>query len=177
MNETTTTTEATEKLTIPFPSHVTDPAPNKDVLPLSRELIETSRDLNNVFNSAGNVHKCVRTHFVNVTDGTYGIESLVAQILKSNGAHFPQGIETTEFRNIAIASSMFTDDVIAKVREAFGADRYPDSVIASYLAFYMAKETSKNRVGKVKLTKHEDATRTCPKPRTKYYLLDIAPIA
>lgn len=170
MNNETQTTVATEAM--PFPSHVKSPAPNNDVVVLSREIVDISRDANNLLASAGNVHKFVRTHYVDTASGIYGIESLIASILKAHGAQFPKGIEATEFRKVAINASMFASEIIAEVREAFGNERYPDSVIHSYLSHFMIQPKSANKVGKIKLSKHEDATRTCCKPRTKFYLLE-----
>ena len=168
----TTTTETTETA-IPFPSQVKSPAPNSEVLPYAAPLVENTRDMNNIMEAAGNVHKLVRAHYVNLEQGIYGIERLIASILAKNEAIFPQGVETTEFRTIAVAKAMYVTEIISAVREVFGSERYPDSVIATYLAHYMQKETSANRVGAIQLTKTEDKPRPCPKPRTKYYLLDL----
>lgn len=171
-NMNTTNIETTETSKLPFPSHVKAACPNSDVQTVSREVVDTSRDLNSLFKSAGNVHNFVRTHYVDTSKGIYGIERLIAAILADNGAIFPQGIETTEFRSIAIGQAMFVSDIIAKVRETFGSERYPDGVIHSYLSYFMQKANSQNKVGKIKLTNAEDASRHCNKPRTKFYLVD-----
>lgn len=167
LNETKTTTEP-----LPFPSHVKTPAPNADVQAIAREIVDNSRDMNNVYESAGNVHKFVRTHYVDTAAGVYGIESLIAQILREHGAIFPAGIENTEFRKVAIASSMFASDIIKAVQDTFGKERYPYATIHSYLSFFMIKANSQNKVGKIKLTSSEDNKRHCCKPRTKFYLLE-----
>lgn len=162
-------TQVEEKAKMPFPSHVTSPCPNGDVIPLAAEIVNTAMDKNNLLASAGNVHCFVRDHYVNVETGTYGIESLIVSILKENNAVFPADIgSNAKFRKSAIAFSMFAETVIGKVRETFGADRYPDSTIRSYLAVFMV---SNNKVGKIKLTSSEDSARTCCKPRTKYFLI------
>lgn len=171
MND-TMTNQTAESGKLPFPSHVKTPAPNADVQPLSRDIVENARDNNNVLASAGNVHYFVRSHYVDVSSGVYGIERLIAQILKDNRSEFPAGIEQTEFRKIAIAGSMYVSDIIAKVQETFGADRYPYATIHSYLSYFMTKETCQNKVARIKLTNSEDSNRPCCKPRTKFYLVD-----
>jgi len=163
------TTQAETKGGIPFPSHVHSPAPNTDVQAVSREIVDTARDKNNLLDSAGNVHYLVRDHYVDTQTGTYGIESLIASILKASGAVFPKGIEETEFRNVTIAASLFTTQVIEAVRDTFGNERYPDATILSYLAHFMLKN---GKVGKLKLKGHEDTDRKSDKPRVKYYLIE-----
>lgn len=174
------TIETTEMVSnLPFPSHVKTPAPNVETHALSGDVVATMQDLNDVLTSAGNVHKLVRAHYVNLADGIYGIERLIASILQNHciamGCNetgtFPSGVEKTEFRSIAIAGGMFASDVIATVREVFGADRYPDPVIKTYLAHHMQKDKSQNKTGSIQLSTLEDKGRPCPKPRTKYYLL------
>jgi len=171
--ETTTVETTATETKIPFPSQVKNPAPNSEVMPYASPLVDNTRDMNNIMEAAGNVHKLVRGHYVNMATGVYGIERLIASILANAEAVFPPDVEKTEFRAIAVAKSFYAVEVISAVREHFGAERYPDSVIATYLAHYMQKETSANRVGAIQLTKTEDMPRPCPKPRTKYYLLDI----
>lgn len=163
---------ARETETIPFPSHVHTSAPNPDVRAIARELVDTSRDLNNILASAGNVHNFVRAHYVDTDAGVYGIESLIAQILRENGAIFPTGIEKTEFRKVAIASSMFANDIIKIVHDTFGKERYPYATIHSYLSYFMTKPNSQHKIGKIKLSSSEDYNRHCCKPRIKFYLLE-----
>ncbi len=172
---------------MPFPSHVKQPALNSAVLPLAPELLATAQDMNNVYATAGNVHMLVRTHFVCLVRGIYGIEALIAYVLRQNvlalalndTGTFPRNTEETEYRSIAIQGAMFASEVIAKVRmePGVGADRYPDSVLASYLAHHMKKAKSKNQVVAIKLSNQEDANRPkeCCKPRKKYYLVDVTP--
>jgi len=166
-NDTTTKNETTSKL--PFPSHVKQACPNTDVQAVAREIVDTSRDLNNLFASAGNVHNFVRAHYVDTASGTYGIESLIASILKSRNAIFPNGIEATEFRKVAISSAMYASEIIAAVQDTFGKERYPYATVHSYLSYFMKK-----KVGKIKLSNKEDSARPCCKPRTKFYLVEEA---
>lgn len=182
----TETIETTgEMVAMPFPSHVKSPAPNQKARELSQDVLATSQDLNNVLASAGNVHMFVRSHFVDMDKGIYGIQSLIANILRehalsvSPSGTFPKGVEATEFRTLAIAGSMFASEVIAKVREQFTSDRYPDATIATQLSVHMHKANCQNKAGKFRLSPSEDKQfgGTSPKPRTKYFLLDVAPTA
>jgi len=166
MNDTLINNETTTAA-MPFPSTVNTPCPNENVQVLSREIVDTSHDLNNLFASAGNVHKFVRTHYVDTKTGTYGIESLIKSILKSNGALFPVGIESTEYRTIAIKSAMFVAEIIKEVQATFGIERYPAQTIHNYLSTF-----AKTKFGKIKLTNNEDNLRKCCKPRCKYYVIE-----
>ncbi len=181
------TTENNETTTakLPFPSHVKTPAPNGLAIALSQDVIATAQDANNVFASAGNVHMFVRSHYVNMEAGIYGLQSLIAAILKAHALQvspsgtFPKGVESSEYRALAIAGSMFASEVIAKVRETFGADRYPDATIATQLSVHMHKANCQNKAGKFRLSPSEDKQmggQSC-KPRTRYYLLDVQPDA
>lgn len=158
---------------MPFPSTVTSGCPNTDVQAVAREIVDTARDKNNLLNSAGNVHLLIRDHYVDTKNGIYGIESLIASILKSHGSQFPKGIELGEFRKVAIAASMFASEVISEVQNAFGKDRYPYATIHSYLSYFM---TRNGKLGKIKLSNAEDSTRPSDicKPRTKFYMIEAA---
>jgi len=158
---------------IPFPHNVNTPCQNLDVQMLAGEIVSSARDKNNLLANAGNVHLLIRDHYVDPSSGTYGIESLIARILATNGAVFPKGIEKTQFRKVAIATAMFASDIIAEVRTAFGADRYPDQTIYTYLAHFMKQKNTAHKIGKIKLSNNEDKDRNCCKPRTKYYLVEI----
>lgn len=149
---------------LPFPSQVTAPCANEIVRALSRDIVDSSRDTNNLLASGG-IHNLVREHYIDTANGIYGIESLIKSILRTNGSVFPAGVEATELRAIAIAGGMFTSEIIAQVRETFGADRYPDCTIRMYLS-KLAKG-----IGKVQLTGSEDKNRPQPKPRCKWYLV------
>jgi hypothetical protein len=163
------TKNKTETSKMPFPSQVTEACQNVEVQALSREIVDTARDKNNLLASAGNVHYFVRDHYVDTQTGTYGIESLIANILKSHGAIFPAGIGATELRKVAVAASMLAEDIISEVQATFGKDRYPYATIHTYLSVFMVR---KEKVGKIKLSNSEDQPRTCCKPRCKWYLID-----
>ncbi len=161
------TTKTKAKQGMQFPSHVTAPVADETVASLSREIVDTTRDQNNIL-ASGDVHWFVRGHYVDTGTGTYGIESLIRNILKANGSIFPASASNPEtgLRGIVIAGSMFTDEIIAAVRETNGADRYPDGTIRMYLSKF-----GKN-FGKVKLSNGEDKNRPCPKPRCKWYVAE-----
>ena len=164
-NETTTQVN-------PYPSHVTEPCSNKDVQAVSREIVDSARDKNNLLESAGNVHFFVRDHYVDVETGTYGIERLIASILRNRSAMFPSGIEKTEFRKVAISAAMFASEIIESVQDTFGKERYPYATVHSYLSHFMTKANSHNKIGKIKLSNAEDSNRPCCKPRIKFYLIE-----
>jgi len=159
--------EKNEKM--PFPSTVTSPCPNEMVRDLSREIVESEKDLGNTLSSAGNVHAFVLPHYTDVNTGTYGIESLILAILKNAGASFPKDIEQGEFRKVAINASLFASEIISQVQEIFtaGNSRYPYQTIHNCLATYLAK---KGKVCKIYLTNQEDKPRPCCKPRVKFYV-------
>lgn len=164
MNETTIETK-NETGKLPFPSTVTTGCPNPQVRELATEIVDIARDTNNLLASAGNVHNFVRSHYVDVENGVYGIESLINSILKANDSVFPIDSEKTELRAVIVAKSMFAAEIIAAVRVAFGADRYPDHSIKTFLSSHSPQVVA------VQLSGKEDSTRTCPKPRAKYYLI------
>jgi hypothetical protein len=163
MNDLLELTETKTKR-MPFPSHVTTPCENEVVRSLSREIVDSARDNNNIL-ASGEVHFFVRSHYVDTANGIYGIERLIEEILRSNGSVFPTDCDKTELRTIAIAGSMFTSEIISAVRETFGADRYPDKTILHYLS-----TEAKDKFGKIKLTGAEDSERECNRPRCKWYV-------
>lgn len=163
-----------ETVAMPFPHDNYAPALNEKAIAVSREVLETSRDINNVLESAGNVHKLVMAHYINLKTGEYGIERLIESILKANSAVFLANVGSTELRAVAIASSLFASEIIDAVQTAFGKERYPYATIHTYLSHFMVKSS---KIGKIKLSNNEDSNRTCCKPRQKYFLLEkITPI-
>lgn len=136
---------------------------------MSREILANSQDINNVLTTAGE-KPVFHTHYVNLDANESGIADLITRILLENEAVFPANVGETELRQIAIAGSMFTDEILAKVQEYFsaGSTRYPLQTVKNYLSTYMPKA---GKVGKVQLKGHEDKTRACPKPRCKWFLL------
>lgn len=139
---------------------------NEQIASLVREVHQNIIDGNNVLTTA-HVPPVLQGH-----NEANGITGLIAEILKDNGAEFPLGVETTEFRKIAVAAGMFATDIAAQVQLRFsaGSSRYPKESVQVYLAVYLAK---KGLVGKIQLTKYEDKDRPCSccKPRTKYFLV------
>jgi len=94
-----------------------------------------------------------RAHYVNVTENVMGIEQLIAQILKTNGA-------------TNVAGAMFFSEIEASVRKSFGANRYPKASLYTYLIQRMPYVSS------VQLSGVEDKGRTSPRPRKKFYLAE-----
>jgi hypothetical protein len=130
---------------------------------LSTEIISGSKDLNNVL-ATGSVKFAFRTHYVNSVKGIAGIEQLIRDILRRNGSVFPRDSHKGEQRESVIAGAMFAREIEAKVKLAFGKNRYPRVTLRVYLA------TRMQDVCTVQLTKWEDTTGK--KPRAKYYLAE-----
>ena len=152
---------------------LTETLPTQLVQDLSPEILTGLQDTNNLFAQIPVALK-FRTHYVSTATGVCGIEELIAKILTDANATFANGIEKTSFRSLAISQALFVSDIIASVREAFGADRYPDATIHQYLSVFMTSKKAKCKVGKIKLTNIEDKNRECCKPRTKFYLVQTS---
>lgn len=135
------------------------------VASMATEIIDTSKDLNSVL-ATGKVNLLVRTHYVDTANEIYGVEQLIRSILKANGSIFPPESEQGELRQIVIAGAMFFADIEAEVRRVFGANRYP----AVTLRVYLTQKTKD--IHTIQLRGNEDTSRTCPKPRAKYYLVE-----
>lgn len=141
---------------------------------MSRELLANSQDLNGFFTQA-ETRPVFQTHYVNLEAEQSGIADLITRILWEHEAVFPlhvcgiDGKAKTELRPIAIAGSMFTSEVFAKVQEYFsaGSTRYPLQTVKNYLSTYMPKQ---GQVGKIQLDNAEDSERKCPLARCKWFL-------
>ena len=134
---------------------------------MSGETIEASQAVNNTLTTAG-VRAHYQAHYANAQLDVCGILALVKDILREAQAEFPRGIETTELRKIAVAASMFTAEILAKVEERFAAGglRYKIQAVKNVLSTY-----GKDEIGKITLTNSEDKPRDCAKPRCKWYLI------
>ena len=133
---------------------------------LAGEIVSASRDLNNVLES-GEVAYAFRTHYVDTKNDIHGIEQLIESILATRGAIAPRNAHETAMRDIVIGASLYFHEIESEVRKAFGRERYTDSTLRVYLA-----KKAKNIVN-FQLTGMEDAERTSPKPRAKYYLVEV----
>ena len=138
---------------------------------LQGEILNGSMDINNVLTSAHNVKSCFHTHYVNMETAKHGIENLIVAILTERMAIFPKDIQATEFRAMAIATSLFTSEIINEVQARFaaGSIRYPNATIHHYLSIVMTK---KGKVSNIKLSNYEDANRSSCKPRVKWFLVE-----
>ena len=149
----------------------------QNAINFNREVISGSKEINNFLSTSGQVAPVFHTHFIDMESGKNGIANLIAKILTENDAVFPRDIENTELRSIVIASAMLTSEIMEQVEEQFKCDskRYPRSTIENYLSVFMFRTTGKHlssvKVGKIQLTKTEDANRKCAKPRCKWYLI------
>jgi len=140
-------------------------------------ILEGEKDINNVLTTSKQVGPLFHTHYVNMTNGQNGIENLISEILTDRQAVFPKDIEETEYKKIAVAASLFAEEIIQEVQSRFasGSIRYPYNTIHLYLSVFMFR---KGKVGKIKLKGiskfnaiDEDPDRKCSKPRCKWYLI------
>ena len=142
---------------------------------LSPEIIQASKDINNTLETTKAVSVRFGTHYANAADGVTGIMALVKQILKDNGAELPRTIEDDGFRNIAVACSMFTQDIIAEVAKRHEW-RYKAQAVKNVLSTYCKAGgphaiKGQGDIVKIQLSNNEDKPRPCSKPRAKYYLI------
>lgn len=137
---------------------------------LTQETLSVSIDLNKVYSQSNAVGPLFHTHFVDMGKGLSGIADLIGDILTQAGAVYPEGVELTELRPVAVAGSLYTEEIIQEVQARFakGTKRYPDQTIRSYLSL---ADFNRGRFGKIQLSKAEDSPRPCPKPRCKWYLI------
>ena len=135
---------------------------------MSSVVVENCMAINNTLAETKKVTGFYGTHYANAELDVCGIVALVQDILRENDAVFSRGIENTELRNIGIAASMFTSDIIAKVQERFASAgmRYKAQAVKNVLSTY-----GKDSIAKIQLTNNEDKPRPCSKPRAKWYLI------
>ena len=135
---------------------------------MSSVVVENCMAINNTLAETKKVTGFYGTHYANAELDVCGIVALVQDILRENDAVFSRGIENTELRNIGIAASMFTSDIIAKVQERFASAgmRYKAQAVKNVLSTY-----GKDSIAKIQLTNNEDKPRPCSRPRAKWYLI------
>ena len=149
---------------------------------LSQDTLSNMQDINGTL-TVGSISPVFQTHFVNLRTGEVGIADLICKILRENDSVFPAGSADSELRPIAIAGSMFTCEILAKVQELFtaGSTRYAQPSVKAYLSAWLQgneKQVNRNahpaRIGKIQLKGIEDQPRPCNRPRCKWYLLQNA---
>jgi hypothetical protein len=135
---------------------------------MSSEIIASLKDANGFLTVAG-IRPHTQAHYANTETGENGIADLISSILRTNKSIFPALVGETELRQVAIANSMFTDEIMAEVERQFsaGSTRYRVRSVRNYLSTYMFRS---GKIGKIQLTGLEDTSRTCPKPRCKWFL-------
>jgi len=134
---------------------------------MSAQVVATCKEINNTLAVAG-TRAHFQAHYANAEIDVFGILALVKDILRESQAEFPRGIEATELRKIAVAASLFTQDILREVENRFSAGgfRYKMQAVKNVLSTY-----GKNEIGKITLTNAEDKPRDCAKPRCKWYLI------
>jgi hypothetical protein len=133
----------------------------------SSEIVQTSQDINNTLEVQG-TRAFFGTHYANAELDVFGIVALVKHVLRENDSVFGRGIEKTELRQIAVAGSMFTNDIVAAVGTLFAnaGMRYKPQAVKNVLSTY-----AKGEIVKIALSNSEDKPRPCSKPRAKWYLV------
>src|ERR1700693_3427153 len=82
-----------------------------EAVAMSDITVDTCKEVNNTLTVAG-VRPHFQAHYANAKPEVFGIMDLVKDILEEAQAVFPIGIETSALRNIAIAASLFTYQII-----------------------------------------------------------------
>lgn len=149
----------------------------QNAIALNRELLSNVQDGNNVLTVA-TCHPTFQGHYFNLESENHGVANLIAEILAEREAQFKSGIEQSELRQIAIATSMFTEEIKAEIdnRFAAGTSRYPLKTVKQYLGV-LQNPASKwyiaglPKIGKIQLSGKEDSDRKSCRPRCKWYLV------
>lgn len=139
---------------------------------IANDINDTSKDLLSVEKSAGvNTYK-YGPHYVDTANDIHGIGELLESILESFGCVHDSGIEHTTQRETAIEHSMFMHELQTAVEDAFASagKRYPNVSLRVYLSNHKRGYVFES----IQLTSAEDSTRTCPRPRCKYYWSNAA---
>lgn len=118
--------------------------------------------------AGANIHFLFRPSWVDGNTGRHGLRWLVARILSDAGAAL-RPFEG-QYRSAYIANSMRTDEIIAKVRQANGFDKYPDKTVIDLLRTWERE----GMIGGIQLTAKEDKDRTSKRPRKVWFLLTEA---
>ena len=141
----------------------------KNAIGMQSALFDNTKDINTVLTSSNEVSPIFHGHFFQLEQNLFGIQGLITQILAERET-FAAGIEKTDFRPVAIAAAMFTQDIIDEVIRRFtaGSIRYPEKTIRATLSVTMFKNKT---VGKIQLKGLEDKNRPCTKSRCKWYLI------
>ena len=140
---------------------------------MAEDILSSSRELNNTL-TAGGINPTFQAHYVNTQTGAARLVRLIEEILREHGAAFTAGVEYTELRGVAVARSLYTHQIVEEVQRRFtdGTTRYPAQSVSNGLTTYNRNpKTGKRSIGKIDLSKHEDAVRPCKMPRCKWYFI------
>ena len=138
-----------------------------EAIAMSEDTIDACKSVANTQTIAG-VSPFFQPHYANAKIDVYGVMGLVRDILRVAQAEFPQGIEGTALRHLAIAASLFTSEIIAEVQIRFsaGTTRYRPQSVRNCLSTYGKLDGT---IAKIDLTPEEDQPRHCKIPRSKWY--------
>lgn len=135
------------------------------------ETINTNVQETNSVLAGCNVHYLFRGSVINTKTGRHGIENLITDILMANSAHFKKYDEKVNknYRHVYLFYGLTAKQIIAKVRQVNGGDKYPDSTIYQYLSVFM------KRAGKVDFIRPKKEEDKGHKGRTENRWYLIAP--
>jgi hypothetical protein len=138
-------------------------------------------DINHVLTQSKIVMPLLHNHYVNMENKSMfhekhvceqGAFDLLCSILKDADAIFTKGIESTEYRQLAIKKAMLASEIVNEVQSRFsnGSIRYPSQSIKSFLS---NPKINFGKIIAIQLTNNEDKNRpaNCYKPRKVYYIV------
>ena len=118
---------------------------------LSPEIIQDCKAINNTLQAIGKVKAHFATHYANAAIDSYGVMGIVREVLTEADAVFARSkngwIEDTDLRDIAIAVSLTTDQIIERAKPKFNdaGMRYEPQAIKNVLSTYGKKEIRPGR--------------------------------
>lgn len=133
---------------------------------LSAQTVEDCKAVNNTLKATAKVKAHFATHYANAEIESFGIMGIVREVLTEREAIFARGIEGTDLRNIALALSPTTDEIIELAKPKFNVAglRYEPQAVKNILSTYGTKE-----IRRIKLTPAEMVQGS--KCRSKWYLI------
>lgn len=128
-----------------------------------------SQELASVENGAG-VPVQLRAGWIDTATGIHGVRGLVLRILSDAGCAFVP--YTGSNREGYVAHAMRTDEIVSRIRQVNGFDKYPAKAIVDRLLVFQRE----GWLGGLQLTTGEDSDRDCKRPR-KVWFLHTEPVA
>ena len=112
------------------------------------------------------VHWIFRPSMVNLATGMHGVWPFIAETLTRAGAVVrPAQVTNGEVVGEA-ETGLTTDEIISAIRQANGADKYPDATIRQNLSVVLRR---RGQVAARRMTTTEDCNRDCKPTRLRWY--------